>query len=151
MLEYDFEQSVTYWIGMTSHTLEQALNEELAPQGITFRQCQVLAWLSLQGELTQAQLAKRLHLEAPTLVGILDRMERDGWVERHVVPGDRRKKLIRPAEKVQPVWRRMVASFRRVRKRATRGLSEAELVTLKSILGKIQHNLRTPEPVEEMV
>ena len=39
MLEYDFQSSVGYWLCMTSHAYERAMNEELTAQGITFRQC----------------------------------------------------------------------------------------------------------------
>jgi len=42
VLEYDFDNSIGYWICMTSHCFEQALNEELTPRGITYRQFQVL-------------------------------------------------------------------------------------------------------------
>ena len=82
MLHYDFEDSLGYWVCITSHALRRALNAELTREGISFRQWEVLAWIALEGELSQAQLAERLGIEAPTLVGILDRMERDGWLER---------------------------------------------------------------------
>ena len=48
-LTYDFQQSPSFWIGLTNHVLEQAMNRELAPTGITLRQVQVLACLSLYG------------------------------------------------------------------------------------------------------
>ena len=35
MLEQDFEQSVGYWAHMMARAFERALNEELAPHGIT--------------------------------------------------------------------------------------------------------------------
>jgi MarR family transcriptional regulator for hemolysin len=75
VLEYDFESSIGYWIFMTSQAMERALNEELAPLGITHRQFQVLAWLACVGVLSQAELAERMKVEAPTLAGILERME----------------------------------------------------------------------------
>lgn len=142
MLEYDFDSSPTFWVCMTSTELQQAFNEELAPHGITFRQSQVLGWLSLsRGELTQAELAEKMHIEAPTLVGILDRMERDGWIVRHVSPADRRKKLIRPTPRVEPVWATIVQAALRVRTRAVRGLSKKELETLKDLLQRLRDNL----------
>ncbi|MEZ6073592.1 MAG: hypothetical protein R3C10_25775 [Pirellulales bacterium] len=45
--------------------------EELTPHGITFRQMQVMAWLMLEGELSQNELASRMIIEPPTLVGVL--------------------------------------------------------------------------------
>ena len=82
LLAHDFESYVGYWICMASRAFERAMNEELAPSGITYRQCQVLAWLAIDGNLSQTDLAERMRIEPPTLVGILDRMEREGWVRR---------------------------------------------------------------------
>ncbi|MBW8885834.1 MAG: MarR family transcriptional regulator [Planctomycetia bacterium] len=96
MLEYDFENSVGYWICQASQVFQRTFNEELAPQGVTFRQAQVLGCLALEGRLSQTDLADRMRIEPPTLVGILDRMERDGWIRRSGDTADRRRKLIEP-------------------------------------------------------
>jgi MarR family transcriptional regulator for hemolysin len=141
VLAYDFQESITYWVCMTARALERALNEELAPHGITMQQAGVLGWLALEGDLSPSQLAERLQVEPPTLVGILDRMERDGWVERLPAPDDRRKKLVRPTPRVQPVWAQIATCARRVRARATRGLSPQELEQVKSALALVQKNL----------
>ncbi len=143
MLEYEFEESVGYWVCMTSHLMERALNEELAPQGITFRQFQVLGWLALRGGMSQTELAERMNIEPPTLVGILDRMEREGWISREGCPDDRRRKIIRAQAKAEPVWSKMVASARRVRARATQGLDEHQLRTLMQLLAQVQENLNS--------
>ena len=144
MLKYDFEASIGYWLLRTAREYERAVNAELAPHGITFRQCQVLGWLALEGELSPSQLAERLQVEPPTLVGILDRMERDGWVERRPAPDDRRKKLVRPTPRVQPVWAQITTCGRRVRAQATRGLSAQEVEQLRAALTCIQKNLASP-------
>jgi MarR family transcriptional regulator for hemolysin len=141
VLEYDFEQSVGYWMIMSAHAYERALNEELAPQGVTFRQCQVLGCLALQGTLSQIELADRMGIEPPTLVGILDRMERDGWIRRDDCPSDRRKKLIRATPEAKPVWSKIVACAKAVRARATRGLTKTQLTMLKELLDAVQQNL----------
>ena len=101
MLQYDWDHSIGYWIVLTANSVRRALNAELAQQGITMRQWEVLASLALGGELSQSELAERLGIEAPTLVGILDRMERDGWLERYACPQDRRRKRIRCTDKTE--------------------------------------------------
>lgn len=145
MLQFDFEESLGYWICSTSHSLRRALNAELAREGITFRQWEVLAWIAMEGELSQAELADRLGIEAPTLVGILDRMERDGWLDRYACPNDRRRKRIRATEKAETLWARMVDCAHKVRARAKEGLSADELEQLKAICERIRVNLESPE------
>lgn len=141
MLEYDFDDSVGYWIVITAHSLRRALDAELAAENITFRQWEVLAWLSLEGELTQAGLAERIGIEAPTLAGIISRMERDGWLERTACCDDRRKKKIRPTPKAEAVWSRMIECCRRVRARAIEGIGSRELIQLKVTCETIRENL----------
>lgn len=151
MLEYDFEESIGYWVCMTSHELERALNAELAQHGITYRQWQVLGWLAMEESLSQSELAERMRIEAPTLVGILDRMERDGWIQRQGCPEDRRKKLITVTPRVEPIWSKITTAARRVRARATQGLNPKELQTLKELLTTVRENLRAGTLVEEAV
>jgi MarR family transcriptional regulator for hemolysin len=109
----------------------------------------VLGWLALEGELTQTELAERMRVEAPTLAGILDRMERDGWVERRPAPGDRRRKLVRPAPGVEPVWDQIIRCARAVRARATAGIDPDELRRTFEILAAIQANLGVAPVVQE--
>ncbi len=144
MLEYDFENSVGYWVFSTTQEIQRAMNDELAAHGITSRQWETLAWVSLTGELSQSELAERMSIEAPTLVGVLDRMERDGWIQRVPAESDRRKKLIRPTERVQPLWEKMVQCAHRVRARATRGLTPEQLIQLRETLVLIRNNLGEP-------
>ena len=149
MLEYDFENSLGYWVCATAHDLARMLNEELSAHGITFRQWEVLAMLSLGGEQSQSELAERLKIEAPTLVGVLDRMERDGWIVRLADPHDKRRKIIQATQQVEPVWNRMIECAKRVRGRATAGLSGEELETLRGLLGRVRDNVaRDGKPAE---
>jgi len=145
VLHHDFEQSIGYWLTLTTQAYHRAVMEELEPQGITYRQSMVLGWLALEGELTQTELASKMMVEPPTLVGILDRMERDGWITRHDCPGDRRKNLIRTNPGAEPVWERIVECATRVRRQAVDGLSDRQLETLKRLLRRVQHNLHVRE------
>ena len=144
-LQYDFQNSPSFWIGLTNHLLEQEMNRKLAPTGITMRQVQVLAALSLFGERSQVELADDLRIEPSTVVRVLDRMERDGWIERHPAPTDRRKKLIRTTDKVEPTWKRIVALGEEVRSAATKGLSKTELKSLQALLTRVRENLEATE------
>lgn len=141
MLEYDWESSIGYWVCSTSHALRRALSSRLAAEGMTFRQWEVLAWLAVNGDLSQAELAECMGIEPHTLAGVVRRMERDGWLERHCCEHDRRKNSISPTEKSKDVWLRAIACCHEVRARAVEGLSEAELAQFKRTCEKIRGNL----------
>lgn len=139
--EYEFEESIGYWIVLTAQAYQKALSDEVAPQGITFRQSQVLGWLALEGELSQVELAARMMIEPATLVGVLDRMERDRLLKRVAAPGDRRRKLIRLSSEADAVWSKVAQCARRIRARASDGLSPRQIKTLKGTLQKVMDNL----------
>jgi len=143
-VQSEFDESVGCWIALTAHTMRRALDAELAREKITFRQWEVLGWISMCGELSQAELADRLGIEAPALVGILSRMERDGWLRRTTSPHDRRCKLIRMTDKVEPIWSRTLECCRRVRAQATDGITDENLQCLKTTCEKIRENLSAP-------
>lgn len=144
MLEYDFENSVGSWLATTFQAIRRTLDAELDHQKITFRQWEVLAWLAMCGDLTQGMLAERLGVEAPTLTGILTRMERDGWLERTSREDDKRCKSLHPTEKAEAIWAEASEVCRRVRARAVAGLSDEELAVLKSACERIRQNLGDP-------
>jgi len=150
VLNYDFEQSIGYWLTLTTQAYHRAVTEELAPHGITYRQSMVLGWLALEGEMSQTELANKMMVEPPTLVGILDRMERDGWIARHNCPSDRRKKLIRVTRAAEPVWDKIIECAKRVRERATEGLSERQVAMLKKLLRRVGQNVKTREISESI-
>lgn len=148
MLEYDFEESLGYWLTIATQGMHRAFNDELAPHGLTFRQSQVLLWLVLKQELSQSQLAALMQIEPPTLAGVVDRMLKAGWITRRSCPNDRRKKLVRVSPKAEPVWETIVECARTVRARAEENLTPAEALELKRLLSIVAVNFAT-EPLLE--
>jgi MarR family transcriptional regulator for hemolysin len=149
MLSYDFESGVGYWAYLLGHALEREMNDELARHGITYPQWQVLAWVAIGGPQSQVELAERMKIEPPTLAGILDRMERAGWISREPDPTDRRRKLVTPTDRVGPVWDKMVQCAQHVRALAHRDIAEDDLITARRILSRMLQNLGTALPVSD--
>ncbi len=141
VLEYDWESSVGYWVCTTSHSLRRALSVRLAEEDMTLRQWEVLASLSVHGSVSQTRLAECLGLEPHTIVGILNRMVRDGWLERRCCEEDRRRNLVHPTPKAEAVWSRLTEICHEVRYQAVAGLSDAELSEFQRICERIRANL----------
>jgi len=145
MLGHGFCSDVGFWLHMAAHRFERAINAELASEGLTYRQCQVLGWLALDGHLAQVELAERMNVEPPTLVRVLDVMERCGLIQRKECREDRRRKVILPTEHARPVWEKIVACANRVRDRSISGLSPAEQEELRRLLQTLYGNLEAGE------
>ena len=79
----------------TDHAWRNAIDRRLRPLGISRSNWRILAMLNLHGELNQGRLAELLAVEGPTVVRLIDKLERDGLVERVLDPSDRRVRNIR--------------------------------------------------------
>ena len=91
--------------------------------------------------MCQARLAELMNVRPPSIVKVLDRMNRDGLIVRRPHASDRRMRMIRPTRKAVPVWKRIVACARRVRRRSEQGLSDSEVVRLRDLIGRVYENL----------
>ena len=141
LLEYDWEQSVGYWVCATSHALRKTLSQELARSGITIRQWEILAWLSCNGCGSQTELAEVLGIENNTLAGVVKRMEEADLLKRESCEKDKRKNTIQPTEKAEQLWGEVAQIAHQVRAKATRNLTEADLQTFKHLCDTIHQNL----------
>ena len=140
-MDYDFHASTGYWVCLAAHHFQSRIDAELRPFGITFRQFQVIAWLKVDGPLTQSDLARRMMIEKPTLSGITTRMESMEWIRRASCPEDRRKKYLEVGPAAEPAWENICAVLTRVREQAVDGLNDHEVQDLHRLLRRVQTNL----------
>lgn len=67
-------------------------------EGVTTPQVLILQALNDVGESTAGELARQVSLGQATLTGILDRLEKRGWLERSRTAADKRVVLVRLTE-----------------------------------------------------
>lgn len=118
------------------------LFEQRLPQlGMTFTQSKVLVFLSRNEGTTQAKLAEASDTEPMTLVRVLDRMERDGWIERRPDPADRRAHRLYLLPASNAVLAEIVRIGEKARSEALAGLSSEEREQMMSMLEHVRANL----------
>lgn len=109
------------------------------PHGITAAQYNVLSVLaSAEGGLSQRELGDVLVVDRSNVTGLVDRMEKAGWVRRADDPADRRvyRVLLTPAGR--KVWRAISPLYEQVVVQVTGGLTEKEAHVALKILGRLQ-------------
>jgi MarR family transcriptional regulator for hemolysin len=77
-------------LAVAGRLLRTAADAELAEHGVAAAGLGALLRLVDREGLTQAQLARLQSVEAPTMCRLIDRLVRDGMVERQADPRDRR-------------------------------------------------------------
>ena len=109
--------------------------------GMTSTQAKVLVFLANNEGIKQARLADLCDTDPMTLVRVLDRMERNGLLERRPDPNDRRvyRVFLRPA--ADPIIAELNRIGEKARGEVLAGLSNEERMHLISMLEIIQKNL----------
>jgi len=115
------------------------LDERLRPMGLSQAKWRTLLHLSIAPEaLTQTQIADRLGIEEPTLVTLLHRLEREGWVKRANAPHDRRCKLVLLGRRAQSVIAHINAAADELRHELLADIAASELETCIDVLTRIR-------------
>ncbi|MET9294656.1 MarR family transcriptional regulator [Streptomyces sp. NPDC003077] len=81
---------ITFILGKAYQRVHAELKSRLAPFGLTAPQYAVLAGLWEEDGRSSAQLREQLVMDSATITGVLDRLERDGLVNRFPDSTDRR-------------------------------------------------------------
>lgn len=133
MQKYDFQNNLAFTVNKTA--LDTELREKVV---VTVGQWKVMVMLVNQDGLTQKEIAKRLGLEGPTLIPIIDKMEKDDLVD----PLDRRNNRIYRADKADRLWNEMVNCALKIRQISLKNIPNDDIDIAKDVLENIYQNLR---------
>jgi len=90
--------------------------------------------IARHGPLSPSALAQRAGLHPATVTGVLDRLERGGWVARERDPSDRRAVVVRAVRNRNPELMRLYAGMSSSMNEICAGYADAELEVLADFL-----------------
>jgi MarR family transcriptional regulator for hemolysin len=129
-------------IGEVARTWRHEMNRALRPLGLNLSMRQVLVQLQRNpGGLMQAELARSLGIEGPTLVRLLDRLEEKGWVARITSIDDKRRKYTVLTASAADQVRVIEQLSDTLRTRMMSGLTTEQLDQCAQVMTKIRNNL----------
>jgi DNA-binding MarR family transcriptional regulator len=137
----ELDRPVTVRISRVARMLRHHADERLGPYGLTGVQTGLLNRLLKTDGLVQAELGRRMAIEPATLTGIVQRLEREGWVRRSCDPGNRRLQRVWLTDKAREALPALQREQARERKRALAGLDSSDLARLEQLLDRIEVNL----------
>jgi DNA-binding MarR family transcriptional regulator len=107
----------------------------------------VLLRLAEEDGLSQAELARRQRVEAPTMCRLVDRLVRDGLVHRDRHPADRRVVRVLLTETGRRTLRDSDGAVEEIERRAFSGLDDDDRRMLADLLGRVVETLSHPHGV----
>jgi MarR family transcriptional regulator for hemolysin len=114
---------------------------ELTHLGIGAPSLGVLLRLVEEDGLSQAELARRQRVEAPSMCRMVDRLVRDGLVERRADPGDRRATRVHLSGDGREVAERGAAVVDGIERAIAEGLDARERRVLGALLTRVLDEL----------
>jgi DNA-binding MarR family transcriptional regulator len=111
--------------------------ERLAPLGLEPREVMLFRFVALAEGRSQREVAQAIGLPASRIVGLVDRLEERGWVERRQSGDDRRTHALHVTDSGQALLERLAILSTEHEKEITAGLGPADRATLADLLGRI--------------
>jgi len=138
---WSLDLSVGFLLTRAARTMRRALDAKLVGWNLTATQFIVLTKLWEEDGISFSELAERLDFDTPTLTGIIDRMERDGLVERQRCSEDRRVVRVHVTANGRSLQTEIGSLAAEVDSAALRGLAVTERKELLKNLQHIRHVL----------
>lgn len=121
------------------------LNERLKEAGQTDARCTALAEVaSCPDGVVQRELSRRLGVEEPTVVRLLDALENHGWVERRAHSVDRRAKVVQVTPAAFPVLDQAQRIVGELQDEMFADVDPADLAVCLRVLGDLARKLDRP-------
>ncbi len=137
----DPDVNVGFLIHDVSRMMRAWFDERAQALGLTRAQWRVLVHLAGREGLNQSSLADILELDTVTLGRHIDRLERDGWLERRSDPTDRRAWCLYLTEASRPTLEKMEAVAVDTIAVAMKDIAEDERARFMDVLMQIKSNL----------
>lgn len=139
--DIDWELRLGYLIHDVSRLRRSAFDRCMKPLNVTRAQWWVLAYLSREDGMTQSRLAEELDIGKVAIGGLVDRLEKAGFLRRDADASDRRVNRIF----LEPDGKQLVNSMRQINhnmnEKILAGLDDEKLESTASALIAIKANL----------
>ena len=141
MNSLELQAAFTAELASANRKLRALVDERARNMGLTLSRARLLMQLAKADGPIQSDLAGLLDIEQPTLVRLLDGLERTGMIERRAAPGDRRARrvFLTPAARAQA--EDILAFLTELRADVLDGIDKEELEIALRVLSRMSRNI----------
>lgn len=140
---YDVNESFPMVIAECEKHMRESLNARFRDAGyqVTVEQWIILVHLDQQDGISQQELANRYNRSKVSALNLIKKLKQDQLVIRKTDPNDARVKLIFLTAKGHKLLQALIPIAKANKKAMIQGISEEEIIMMKSVLRKITGNL----------
>lgn len=134
--------AVGFMMKQISDRIKVSVDAALKSQNITLSQYRVLKYISdSKNSVTQKSIENYLNVSHPTVVGIVSRMEKHGYLRCYTDDDDRRNKIVEMTEQAAQISQEMQREVAAQEAKLLRGLTADEIESLYHMLQIMYNNV----------
>ncbi len=135
-------QPIGYLMKQITDKMKAAADADLKIKKLSLSQIRVLEYISGKGgAATQKSIEDYLGVSHPTVVGIISRMERNGYLVCYLDKADKRNKIAELTEQATLIAQEIGSEISSQEEKLLRGLTQEEIESLHRILHIICKNV----------
>lgn len=135
---------IGYLVKNIADKLHGRADANLKKHDLTFQQSKIIAFLSKNGnQASQKEIEEFLHVAHPTVVGLVARMEQNGFLQTHVDSKDKRNKIVELTPKAVAKWQELRVMIEQTENDLMKGLTSQQVQQFVAVLSKIYENIDT--------
>lgn len=131
------EESLGYYVARAFRALKKPITQIVQQYSLTVQQYGVLRRLYAQDGLRARDLVNQLFIDSSTIMAILDRLEKKGFIQRKPNPTDRRVNNLYLTSHAKKIIPQLIAEADALDRQMRELLTKAEIKALKSGLTKL--------------
>ncbi len=140
-MKFQLDRHPFFWITQVIGARDRELGQGLRDYGLRVPEWRALAALHAREGCTMSELAELATIDRTTLTRTIDRMEDAGWLSRRADEADMRVTRLALSAAGRRMFERVWPEVERLNELALSGLSNAQIESLRKILGQMQANL----------
>ncbi|PFB13680.1 MarR family winged helix-turn-helix transcriptional regulator [Bacillus cereus] len=133
----ELNECMNFLLSVTQNKVFKYFSRYLGEYDITPAQYGVLNCLWTEGKISPKRIGELLYLEAPTVSGILDKMQKLNLIVREIDPNNRRNVLVTSTEKADQIRNAIKKASNEMNINVLQELNDQEKEALKKGLYKI--------------
>lgn len=131
-----------YLIKQISDKMRADADATFRKHGLTYSQVHVLSFVqACGGSATQKEIEIYLNVSHPTIVGLVSRLEKSGFVTSHVDENNRRNKIVCVTKKAQQTRESLEIERKKKERRLEQALGQQEREQLMHLLSRLSQIL----------
>lgn len=136
------DSDIGFLVKNIDNKLRAMLDAEMKTHNLTMVQSFVVIYLKEHGGITtQKDIEDVLQVSHPAVVGIVSRMEQNGFLKTWLDPKNKRNKMVELTGQADDICAIMAMQRRKYEEIMTQGLTEEEIRLLRGLLSTVYYNL----------